>query len=393
MNANSSLSVKKKSGTPKRLILPLIAIVVSAVAAFVYLSGALNTTRASANVNQISTPSSYPWGATSDAKGNVWVAEPGCDPHPFVCDNAQTGSIALVQRSPFKVVTNFTEPSGKGFTSPFFPVLDAAGNIWFTESNANAIGELTPNLKNPAASTWQQWHVSTGNAAPFDLAFDGHGMLWFTEPQANQIGSFNPKTHAFTETTVPSTNGTPYGITGPDANGAMWFAENYSAVSRVASFVPPTKGTLKTAAISEYLAVSPSSNTTIHLITLDHKGHVWWSEGFDGRIGSLTISQAVKGTSEGVNEYSTPACGNGGTHISGIAVDNSGVVWYDDSLGNCVGSYNPTTNTFGQPALLANNSHPHDGLIVTSDNTVYVVEEFGQRIGQILQANPNKKGK
>lgn len=398
MNRNSSI---KASGLSKRLILPLIAVVAAAAVAFVFLSGALNTTRASANINQISTPSRYPWGATSDTKGNVWVAQPGCDPHPFTCGASQTGSIALVQRSPFKVVTNFTQPSGKGLTSPFFPVLDAAGDIWFTEPNSNAIGEFMPNLKNPASSTWQQWSVPTHNAAPFDLAFDAHGTLWFTEPQANQIGSFNLKTHAFTETAVPSANGTPYGITGPDANGAMWFAENYSAVSRVASFVPPAKGALTTAAISEYLATGVTGNTTIHLITLDHKGRVWWSEGFDGRIGSLTISQAVKGTSKGVTEYHTPSCGNRGTHVSGIAVDNSGIVWYDDSLGNCVGSYNPATNTFGQSALLANNSHPHDGLIVASDNTVYVVEEFGNRIGEILQSNPTpiatpkptKKGK
>ena len=167
----------------------------------------------------------------------------------------------------------------------------------------------------------------------------------------------------------------------------MWFAENNAAVARVASFVPPTKGKLTTAGISEYLAVKPNGGTTIHLITLDHKGNnVYWSEGFDGRFGSLTISQAVKGTSKGVREYTTPACGNSGSHVSGIAVDNGGVVWYDDSLKNCVGSYNPVTNTFSHPMQLTNGSHPHDGLTVASNNSVYVVEEFGQKVGQILQA-------
>ena len=201
----------------KNLIFSLAAIVTSAVVAFVLLAGSLNSTKAATNFHQISTPSTFPWGVTSDTKGNVWVAEPGCDPHPFVCGGSRTGSIALVKPSPFSVTTNFTEPSGKGFASPFFANVDATGNIWFTEPNVNAIGELTPNLRNPGASTWKQWSVPTHNAAPFVLAFDAHGTIWFTEPQANQIGSFNPTTHVFTETRTPTANSIPYGITGPDA--------------------------------------------------------------------------------------------------------------------------------------------------------------------------------
>ncbi len=387
------LSTKPNLRVPLRLILSLTAIAVSAVAAFVLLTGTLSTTKAASNFHEIYLPTSNPWGITTDTKGNAWVAEPGCDPHPFTCSAARTGSIALAKSSPFSLTTNFTEPSGKGFTSPFFPILDASGNIWFTEPNANAIGELTPNLNNPNASTWKQWSVPTHNAAPFKLAFDARGTIWFTEPQVNQIGSFNPTTHAFTETVIPSAKSTPYGITGPDANGAMWFAENYSAVARVASFVPPTKGKLTTAGISEYLSINPSSGTTIHLITLDHKGHVWWTEGFDGRIGSLTISQAVKGTSKGVREYSIPACSNCGSHVSGIAVDNAGVVWYDDSLRNWVGSYNPATNIFSTPIQLASGSHPHDGLAIASDNTVYFAEEFSNKLGQIPQISASKKKK
>lgn len=375
--------LKQKLRIPLRLILSLAAITVSAVAAFVMLTGTLGSTKAASSFHEIYLPSSNPWGITTDAKGNIWVAEPGCDPHPFVCSPARTGSIALAKGSPFSITANFTEPSGKGFTSPFFPVSDASGNIWFAESNANAIGELTPNLRNPGASTWKQWTVPTHNAAPFKLAFDAHGTIWFTEPLVNQIGSFNTTTHAFTTTATPSANSTPYGITGPDAHGAMWFTENYSAVARIGSFVPPTKGALTTAAINEYLIASPNSGTTAHLITLAPKGNVvWWTEGFDGRIGSLTISQAVKGTSKGVREYNLPACSNCGSHVSGIAVTSTGIVWFSDSLRNWVDSYNPATNTFSTPIQLASGSHPHDGVAVASDNTVYFSEEFSNRLGQ-----------
>ena len=388
MNRHSSFFVKRNSSIPLRLGLALVAIIMSAVAAFVLLTGILNPAKAAASYHEIALPSAYPWGVGVDKKGNAWVAEPGCDPHPFVCSAARTGSIAQVNRASFSVTTDFTEPSGRGFRSPFFPVSDSFGHIWFAEPNANAIGELIPDLQNPANSTWKQWTVPTYNAAPFQVAFDSRGLLWFTEPQADQIGSFNTTTHAFTETRTPSANSTPYGITGSDANGAMWFTENNAAVARIGSFMPPT-GKHKKVTINEYLIVNPGSGTTAHLITLDHRGHAWWTEGFDGRIGSITISKAVKGTSNGVHEYNTPGCGNCNSHISGIAVDNSGVVWFDDSLRNWVDSYNPATDSFSTPLQIANGGHPHDGLAVASDNTVFFVEEFGQKLGQIPQVNAN----
>lgn len=380
MNTHVPLFANQRLTFSLRFGLALVTIATSVVVAFVLLTHSLKPAKAASNFHEITLPSSFPWGVAFDSKGSAWVAEPGCDPQPFVCSGTRTGSIAQVNRSSFSITKNFTEPSGRGFSSPFFLVPDASGDIWFAEPNTNAIGELTPSQHNSSA-TWKQWGVPTRNAAPFQLAFDAHGVLWFTEPQANQIGSFNPVTHAFTETATPTARSTPYGITGPDTNGAMWFTENNAAVARVGSFVPPTKGTLKTSAISEYLTVNSGPSTTVHLITLDHKGHVWWSEGFGGRIGSLTINKAVKGTSHGVNEYPIPACQNCNSHVSGIAVDNEGIVWFDDSLRNWVDSYNPTTHTFSAPIQLAQGSHPHDGLAIAGDDTVFVVEEFAQKLG------------
>ena len=392
MSKHSSLSVNRKPSIPLRLGL-LTIIIASSALAFVSLTTINHTVKAASGPQEKSLPGSYPWGIAFDKKGNAWVAEPGCDPQPFVCARTQTGSIAQVKRSPFSVTTNFTEPSGKGFASPIFVVTDATGNIWFTEPNVNAIGELIPNLKNPAASTWKQWVVPTASAAPFQLAFDAHGILWFTETLASQIGSFNPVTHRFTETATPTATSIPYGITGPDAHGAMWFTENNATVARIGSFLPPTTGKLKKANINEYLTKNPGLHTTVHLITLDQKGNAWWSEGFSGRIGSLAINKASKGTSQGVHEYQTPLCNNCGTHISGITVDSAGVIWFDDSLKNWVDSYNPATHKFSIPYQLANGSHPHDGLQVANDNTVFFAEEFAQKLGRITQANVGKSRK
>src|SRR5437763_13663431 len=92
-----------------------------------------------------------PWGVALDNQGNAWIAAPECDPNP-VCPTTQRGLIVEVNTATFSVVYTFVEPAG--YSSPLFVATDTHGNVWFTEPMGNAIGELTPNVTNPAASTW-----------------------------------------------------------------------------------------------------------------------------------------------------------------------------------------------------------------------------------------------
>ncbi len=318
-----------------------------------------------------------PWGVALDGKGNEWVAIPMCDPNP-VCSSVLTGSIVQVNRSSFSVVNTFREPAG--YSSPLFLAVDGSGNVWFSEPMSNSIGEFIP-----GSNTWHQWKAPTASAAPFDLAFDSHGNLWFTEILANKIGEFNPSTGQFIgETPTPSASSKPYGITLDSGSGTMWFTENNSAVARIASFTPPSSGALSTSNISEYLTNALAVSTP-HLIASDGKGGIWWSDGWGGRIGRLVISQAKAGTSNGVSTFPEPSCGGCTMHASGIGVDSSGTVWFDDSLRAVVFSYNPGSNSFASYTLTAA-SHPHDGLAVDSGGNVYVSEEFADKLARIAQS-------
>ena len=341
-------------------------------------------------IRETSLPSAIPWGVSFDTHGNTWVAEPGCDPAP-ICNTTQQGSIAQYSRHNFTLIRNYNEPVG--YSSPLFLAVDGSGNIWFTEPNTNAIGELIPNGGN---GTWNQWTVLTPNATPYDLTFDNAGNLWFTEFNASQIGEFTPSTQQFAETPTPTQGSTPYGIVGPDpSTGSIWFTENNSAVSQIGRFTPPATGSLSTGDISEYLT-KVRTNSTPHLLAFDTQGNIWWTEGFDGNIGSLVISAAVNGTSDGVSEYAVPqpTCNPGsncGVHISGIGVDSSGTVWFDDSLSSRIGSYVPSSNTFTMTVIeggTGSNAHPHDGLAVDSNNNVWFTEEFASKLGEVLQS-PN----
>lgn len=385
------------SGIPLRVSLALLCTLASIGLAFALLLGGHGSAHAAPAINELSLGGVDPWGLAFDNRGSVWVAEPACDPAP-ACGTATTGKIQQVDRASFSIQDTFTEPAG--FSSPVFVAVDASGNIWFTEQVTNAIGELIPNFSNPSASTWHHWVVPTAGAVPYDLAFDHNGNLWFTEIVGNNIGEFVPSTQTFVETPTPSANSKPYGIVGPDpTTGAMWFTENNTAVARIASFIPPASGALSTGTIKEYLTKSGSNAATPHLITFDNQGNIWWTEGPDRNIGRLNISQAASGTSNGVTEftvpYPAPTCPASGyclMHISGIGVDSAGNVWFDDSQSARIGYYNPGANTFTMLPFLGGSStsdaHPHDGLVVDSNNNVFVAEEFANKLAKVVTGIP-----
>ena len=371
-----------------RIILVAFSTIASSALIWLLLAGTHLAAQASSpTIRETALPSPTPWAVSFDANGNAWVAEPGCDPTP-TCNPQQAPAIAQYNRQNFSLVQNFTEPAG--FSSPLFLAVDSSGNIWFTEPSTNAIGELTVSNGTP---TWNQFFVPTTNAAPYDLTFDTAGNLWFTELLANNIGEFNPTTALFAETPTPTPASSPYGIAGPDPEtGSIWFTENNSAVSQIGRFTPPPSGTLSTGNIAEYLTKT-RSNSTPHLITYDNRGNIWWTEGFDGNIGKLVISQAVNGTANGASAYPVPQpqCDPGancGTHISGIAVDKAGTVWFDDSLSSRIGSYVPSTATFTLTVIeggTGSNSHPHDGLAVDANKNVWFTEEFANKLGEAIQ--------
>ena len=69
-----------------------------------------------------------------------------------------------------------------------------------------------------------------------------------------------------------------------------------------------------------------------------------------------------------------------GTHISGVAVDPRGNVWFSDSLSQGVGYLLPATGQVVARTIPASNAHPYDGLIVDKSQRVWFRDEFGLAI-------------
>jgi len=390
-----------KCVTTARIFLALLSVISSFVLAWVVLVHARSIAHADPGLYEATVPAANPsfgadpWGLTLDNSGHIWVAVPQCDVNVSavpICSHTIQGSIVEYNRQGFSngslPVQTFVEPAN--FSSPFFLAFDANWNLWFTEPVTSAIGELNPNT-----GQWSQWQVPTAGASPLDLTFDQYGHIWFTELSASQVGVFDPTTGTFIhEYPTPTSKSNPYGITGPDpASHSIWFAENNADVHRIGRITPNPDGSIN-GVIQEYLTNSSNSiGITPHLITFDNQGDIWWSEGYDGSIGRLVINQAANGTSQGVTEYVVPAppCpippGACGTHISGIAVDSNGTVWFDDSLSSRYGSFVPGTATFNIYVIdecVTNNTHPHDGLVVDSSNNIWISEVFANKLAEAL---------
>ncbi len=301
-----------------------------------------------------------PWGIAPDyPRGFIWVAEPGCEAKPK-CQSTIQGLLGQYALSDSALIQNFSEPTG--YSSPLFVAVDKSGNVWFTQPNTDAIGEF--NMQN---QNWNQWPLKKGSA-PFDLIFDRQGNLWFTEFGTNDIGFFNTQTYQVVENPIPTPNSNPYGIA-IDASGTMWFSENAVGVDQIGSFTPTASGAIK---ITEHAvgALRP------HLIATDRAGNVWYTGGFNGDIGEFVPRT---GTHKLFVIYqgaclSPPNCT--GTHISGIAVDSKGNVWFTDSLSQSVGYLVPSTGLVIARTIQASNSHPYDGLLVDNSDRVWFTEEF-----------------
>lgn len=308
--------------------------------------------------NQVTTTSN-PWGiAFDELRGFVWVAEPGCDALP-TCPMAFPSIIGKYSQADGSFLQDFKEPTG--YSSPLFVAADPQGNVWFTQPNSSALGEL-----NPQADTWSQWPLPTGSV-PYDILVDKNGNIWFTEFGTGKIGFFNPQTQKFVENQIPTLNSNPYGIT-MDKNGTIWFTENRDGVGQIGSFTPTTSG--KVTIIEHAVpALQP------HLITSDKAGNIWFSEAFAGSIGEFNpITGATRNfpVSVGICPILSQCPG---THISGITVDTRGDVWFTDSLDARVGYVVPSTGVVEATRLSKTYAHPHDGIAVDNYGTLWFTEQ------------------
>jgi streptogramin lyase len=354
-----------------------VAAVVTVIASVALALGVFNpilriqaAAAVTASVTDFAVPSGAdPWGTTFDSKGRVWVAIPGCDPSPQCPSGTPPGKIGVFDPATKTWVQTIQLPSGYG--QPLFLAIDQNGMVWFPMPMTNSLGRY-----NPSQNSFNQWTVPTANSGPWAVAVDKNGTVWFTEHYTNKIGSFNPSTQTFKEIATSDQNSQPYGIT-VDANNNVWFTQNVDTVAAIDEYTP--SGTLNVYKVRS--GSTGGSGLTPHLITIDANGNLWWSEGWVTMAGTLNVTQAVPGTSNGVAEYKYSGSG----HTSGIAAGKDGLIWVTDSLQNLFGAIPTSGGSF--TLFNAPGNHPHDGLNVDAQNRVWFDEEFANKLALAIPSS------
>jgi streptogramin lyase len=179
------------------------------------------------------------------------------------------------------------------------PELDAItvgpnGNLWFTETAVDRIGEITPRAASPAIHEFSLpsgdrlgQRVGSSITSADTIAAGPGNDIWFTEQGSNAIGVMSTSGTLLEKFTVPDSNQnpTPLGIT-EGTDDTMWFTE--TTANQVASITAGGTITLHPLPIA---ADGPES------IVYGPNGNLWFTEdtgvaSIDPSTGKITLYRA-----------------------------------------------------------------------------------------------------
>jgi len=223
------------------------------------------------------------------------------------------------------------------------------GNVWFVESAASRIGQITP----AGAVT----DFASGSS-PASITGGPDGNLWITELGANQIGRMT-MTGSLTELPVSTPNSLLFGITaGPDGN--VWFVGQIPGqIGRITPNGDVTELPVPTAGVGPLnIASGPDHN-------------LWFTENSGNLIGRITPDGSF-------TEFPVPTPGS---VPFGIAAGPDGNVWFTENAGNAVGRITPAGDITEFPLPTAN-SGPR-GIAAGPDGSLWVTEFTANKIGRI----------
>jgi hypothetical protein len=181
----------------------------------------------------ILTPTHTPQWITAGADGNMWFTE---FPH----------RVARITSA--GVVTEFPVPTFMATMSGIIAASD--GRLWFTESNAGPSSYIAAVT---TSGVFQEFPTTHTADVPVFLVDRGDGTVWFTAANCPgttcNIGSVNMATGVVTETSTPTANESPNGITTAPDNKIYYTALN-DKIGRLSNLGAP---------ISE-ISLAPGSN-------------------------------------------------------------------------------------------------------------------------------------
>lgn len=251
----------------------------------------------------VTTPYAEPWSLTSGPDGNIWFMEvrvgqvakitpsgvvteypdadifaeqgitAGNDGNVWFTAPFTTTGPGIARITPAGVITLFLLPAGS--FPQFIGSDNLDGNLWFTDSSLNVIGEM-----DTSGNLIAEYPIPTALSNPSVISYGPDGNMWFIEnTEFGAVAKITP-TGSVTEYPVQLQNYQDGIVAGPD--GAVWIAQGYpNSVARIT-----TSGVVSTVPLT-------ASNALGNALVVGADGKLWVDEATAGAMGRLS---AIGGT-------------------------------------------------------------------------------------------------
>ncbi|TMD61596.1 MAG: hypothetical protein E6I91_17470 [Chloroflexi bacterium] len=250
--------------------------------------------------------------------------------------------------------------------------------IWFAEQYANYIGHYYP-----STGKYQVYGLPTLTvpdpvdatrrlilpSAPNDIALDAHGNVWFTELNADSLGRLDSHTGAIQQFLISRDRSVqklnPYGVS-VDPRGMIWFTE---ASSNHIGRLDPGTGKFS------FFTMSGPMNPLMEIASDPH-GSIWVTS-FSGGLLLKLDSQTRKFT-----PYNIPHSGNESGGIYGLTISSGGEVWVTVTGDNMIARLDSAANHFILYPIPTAGSLPL-GIVMGADHTFWFTESGKDKIGML----------
>ena len=298
-----------------------------------------------------------------DSKGRLWFGEMSHNVLTMFDPHTQT----FVETSP-----------PRGAYSIMGITVAHDDTIWFAEQDANYIGHYVPTTKRFETYSLPTLHIPDPTnaknilalpSAPNDIALDAHGNLWFAEMNADSLGMLNTHTGALKQYPLSHTQTvqtrSPYGIT-VDTLGMVWFTE---ATTRNIGRLDPSTGVIRRFTVA-------NQSAQLMEIASDTYGIVWVTS-FSGNL--LLRLDPLTGI---ITSYTAPSATQGSNGLYGLVVTSNNDIWVTIPAENAVARFDTTTLRFVYHTIPSPGSFPF-GLVTDTQQNIWFTEAGSDNVGML----------
>jgi hypothetical protein len=314
---------------------------------------------------QLSKPTAYPLGITTDEGGNVWFAEDNFD--------------ALVEFNPSNsTFRTFNIPTDTHLAWIWFLAFDQSGYLWFSDESQSLIWRFSP-------STGTFVNFTAGGASPFAIAYDSaRSRIWFTSLRTDQVGYFTLSDEKAQPGRILNLSGSSVGagpsgiVVGQDGN--VYLAETFEA--KIVELNGSDLSVLRTWEL-------PADSEPVGLALDAAHGRLWFTNHASSFFGYVPLG------SSGFREFPTSLFYAEGSYVVSlpywIEVSSDGRVWFDEHSANRIGRFDPSTMQLTEFQIPSNGSSPLRLTVDDRRGVVWLTEFVGNALGRVDESSASSQ--